>query len=345
MRIHIDDEHQTNDDDDGAIAPPQAAARIGDALLLSEGGSGRALWQGRPAAVNVQYVGAEDGRKAAGMARTIGREGALPLSPVRVAVVDVDEQGRAVVVYEQDSGVAWCDVVARVMREPARRFPVDVACRLALHVASATTWMPRMGDFVVTWDGRLRASPVPMVPGGGRSAAVSDDIRFLSTELVRGEPMNAARDALYAAGVLAYELLAGASPVEFDKEAGAFALIAAVFQNERVPLLRRRADLGEPLGAAIDAMVARLPEQRATAANARAVLGARACSDDDAASFLAGFLADAFPRRRAADLVYWEQARTLDAAAAPPWNVEEVPPVADLTSTWRSLANRATRTD
>jgi hypothetical protein len=355
MHIPIGNEdeaiHADASDDGGAPGARRAPslARFGDALLLDveHGLATRALWQGRPAVVSVQYAEGDEAELLLGMAKTIAHEGGAAFAPVRVAALA--DGARAIVVCEQDGGVSLGDLVAHVRDahvERGERFPLDVACRIALHIAALSTWMPRMRDLTVTWDGGVRASPVPALPGMRVGVRWADDLRCLSPELVRGEPLVASRDAQYAAGVLFFELVSGAPPFVVDDPGSMIALLGSIIHNARQPLLHHRADVPAPLADIVDGMVALALEQRPAIAHVRAVLGARACSEGDAATFLAGLLRDAFPKRRAADLAFWDDARTLDTSHAPEWPMVGDPrPVTDLAASWRTLSNRASRTD
>ncbi len=82
---------------------------------------------------------------------------------------------------------------------------------------------------------------------------------YMAPEQAAGDPVDARAD-LYAWGVIAYEMLAGAHP--FAGRASAQALLAAHVSDPPIPLAQRRPDLPSGLTALVDRCLAKHPEQR-----------------------------------------------------------------------------------
>jgi serine/threonine-protein kinase len=107
-------------------------------------------------------------------------------------------------------------------------------------------------------------APAATVTGLG--AAVGTPA-YMAPEQAVGDPTTDHRADLYALGVVAYELFAGAHPFAGRSPA---AMVAAHLTETAVPLAERRPDVPPPLGALVTRLLAKRPEDRP--ASAREVL-------------------------------------------------------------------------
>ncbi len=319
---------------------PQGHARIGDALLLEDPRpEARALWQGRPALAVVVAWDAADIDPLLGIIVALAGNGSSHMCGARVVGSAAD--GRVAVVIERPPGIA----LGRVMDAlgvAGGTFPYDVGCRLALWLTSMSRWMPRVDDMFLTWDGELRASPIPN-RGGNTSAYV----RFLSPAELRDEVYGQVEHqalAIYRAGIVLYALLAKAPPFPFDRTTSWMQVLLSITQPHRVPLLQMRPDLSAAAAGLVDAMVTTSPTPHSLM-HIQRELERSACDDEQCIHFLAGVVRECFPGERATDSEFWEQAALLPTATTSAWT--RLNPVAtfDVWAALRRLNNNSSRTD
>jgi hypothetical protein len=321
---------------------PTGHIHIGDAVLLEEHLQGRALWQRRQAQAEVLWADGVD-RDLLSAIAAISDGGGPHMSPLRVVGVSPDHDRMiglrpSVVVVEGAAGVGLGPIISALGRRGGR-FPVEVGCRLALWITTLRAWMPPVDELSITWRGALAASPVPRLASGPTAL-----LRFLSPAEVRDSVTSLDDVATYRAGIVLYELLAGAPPFDFEGVGNIVQSLSRIVSPERVPLRARRDDLDADVWALVDEMVAHATPRPLV--DVQAELHRHACSDEECARFLAGVAIDLFPGDHARDLAFFEEAAIIpEATTIQIWDEVVTAPARDVRATLRALRNRDARTD
>ncbi|MDP2339897.1 MAG: hypothetical protein Q8O67_02980 [Deltaproteobacteria bacterium] len=318
---------------------PTGHIHIGEAVLLEEHIEGRALWQGRPAYAHIVWPDSNRGQ-VFGVVAAISQAGGPHVDPLRIVGAAPGDE-RMVAVVEGDPGVGLGRLLSLLGERREGHFPVDVGCRLALWLASLSAWMPAMDALRITWSGTLRASPFPRFAAGGHAL-----MRYLSPAEVRGTPSSQEAVAVYRAGIVLYELLAGGPP--FTLGDSFIHTLGKIVAPERIPLGHRRVDLDVEVSTLIDELVAMVPTARSLD-DVKAELLRHACSEAECARFLAGVVGDVFADDRGAELAFFEEAAILPTTASTRtieiWREVATTPVSDIAAALRELNNRDGRTD
>jgi hypothetical protein len=333
--------------------PPRAAWRCGDVVVLDElreprpalEVEHRAIWlhpdgSRWPAALTAMWsevVHPIAPRVEARLQWHALREGRPPTQACAFHVVDAREGVMPVFVERVVAGVRLRHFLAALgARGGDGRMPLEVAVSFSMHVLERSV-MP--GSVVVhddvfalgqlAWDGTWHPRIDVAEPGGRGRVGRRAEQGLLDgpPEAILGYQLDD-RARTYRAANLLYRLLTGARPWRRPADDTSFIRwLQAALEGERIPMATLRPDLGGDVAAVIDSAVAidreRRPGFEVLMGVWREWLAPRFAADAptvapaDTAAFMAGLMADLFPRTREAQLAWWEEAAFVDVAGAP----------------------------
>jgi eukaryotic-like serine/threonine-protein kinase len=278
---------------------------VGDFGLLDRVGSGGfgEVWRarhaltGRVAAVKTILPSATRDRRAS---EWFLREVAVARELDHPNVVRLYDSGcDGDVLYSAAEYVEGGDIEAAVTRGAAGLMPAAIAVRYVVQALGALDYAHAQGivhrdikpsNLLLSRDARGRERVKVSDFGLAKRYATAGVSMLTEAGESRGSPAFMAREQflnfrfvgpsadVYSAGVVLYYLLTGAFPFDHPsplQPAGAPALdlVRVIVEDERVPVLERRADLHEALAAVVDIAVQRDPSDRfETAAGFRAEL-------------------------------------------------------------------------